>query len=362
VKPFRPMRIFLFLIPTFLLSWGSDRLIDLTIGYRRFFDLGITPWGMLIPAFVALILRVFVFKDSQIHWTKLEQEPLWILIAYLALTVLYGGIVTLSALVIESERLVRGVGALVITLWTLWTIFMAGRAAPRSMHRAGLQLGDVSKSQRFVFISVVFLVTQAVLNLVFEFGNLQGRSEMVFGLPIPARLYVPALVILFIPVVVIGVPLSGLAATFGEEYGWRGFLQDELIKIGKLPGVFLIGVIWGIWHFPVILRGVHTYPPTLPGLMLGLIFFTFWGIIQSYAVFKTGSIWTAAFLHGVVNSVYAFLSSYVIQSVDRIFSFGLGTLGLLSLAVVVIAILRDPIWRSKEPDMNLRADLESSSV
>lgn len=61
---------------------------------------------------------------------------------------------------------------------------------------------------------------------------------------------------------VTGVPLSGLAVVFGEEYGWRGFLQDELVKLGKRHGVLLVGLIWGLWHLPVILSGIHTYPPT----------------------------------------------------------------------------------------------------
>lgn len=42
--------------------------------------------------------------------------------------------------------------------------------------------------------------------------------------------------------VIIG-PLLGLIITFGEEYGWRGFLQRESIRLGRIRGVFLLGVI-----------------------------------------------------------------------------------------------------------------------
>lgn len=102
-----------------------------------------------------------------------------------------------------------------------------------------------------------------------------------------------ALIVLFIGVTVIGLPLSGLAAVFGEEYGWRGFLQDELVRLGQLPGVFLVGLVWGVWHWPAVLRGVHTYPPTGAGLLLGLIFFVLWGFVQSYAVLKRGTLLAA---------------------------------------------------------------------
>ncbi len=45
--------------------------------------------------------------------------------------------------------------------------------------------------------------------------------------------------------------ISGLYM-FGEEYGWRGFLQSRLQnKFGKRIGVLLVGVIWGLWHVNV---------------------------------------------------------------------------------------------------------------
>jgi membrane protease YdiL (CAAX protease family) len=35
-------------------------------------------------------------------------------------------------------------------------------------------------------------------------------------------------------------PLHGLIVAFGEEYGWRGFLQSQLIRLGRVRGVFLL--------------------------------------------------------------------------------------------------------------------------
>jgi len=90
---------------------------------------------------------------------------------------------------------------------------------------------------------------------------------------------------------------------------------------------------------------VHTYPATAIGLLLGVIFFTLTGIIFGYAVLKTGSIWVAAFMHGVLNSIYAFGLNYLVRPDDKVFSFGLGIFGLICLAVVVLVVLRDPLWR-----------------
>jgi membrane protease YdiL (CAAX protease family) len=144
-----------------------------------------------------------------------------------------------------------------------------------------------------------------------------------------------------------GTPLAGLAPTFGEEYAWRGVLQSAWLGRGKRLATLLVGLVWGLWHTPVILSGVHTYPPTFLGMLLMLIFFILWGLVQSYALFKTGSIWVAAFLHGLVNSVYTFSLTYLVRPVDKIGSFGLGFYGLLCLAPIVLLLLRDPVWRTQ---------------
>jgi membrane protease YdiL (CAAX protease family) len=41
---------------------------------------------------------------------------------------------------------------------------------------------------------------------------------------------------------------------FGEEYGWRGYLLPKLLPLGELRASLLVGVIWGVWHFPNALQ------------------------------------------------------------------------------------------------------------
>jgi len=338
-------RVGWFLLLTFGLSWGFDLILSRASGYEAYQALGMTPWGMLVPAFVALALNLFAFKDSPIHFRTCPRKPLWILLGFLVLTVAYGVATLVAATFPGAARMLAGLGAVLISLWTLLILFTLRPGDGEAYRRAGLPLGDVKWGQRFVLGIILFFLVQAALNLAFGLGDLQGRAEQIYGVPIPAGLYPFALLVLFIAVAVIGVPLSGLAAVFGEEYGWRGFLQGELVRLGKVRGVFLVGLVWGVWHFPVILSGVHTYPPTALGLLLGLAFFVLWGFVQSYAVLKTGSLWVAALMHGVVNSVYRFMLTYGVRPEDKVASFGLGVYGLLCLAAVVGLILRDPLWR-----------------
>jgi membrane protease YdiL (CAAX protease family) len=57
-----------------------------------------------------------------------------------------------------------------------------------------------------------------------------------------------------------GLPSYGVLATFllvfalngfGEETGWRGFLQDRLQRrLDPLPSTLIVAVIWAVWHAP----------------------------------------------------------------------------------------------------------------
>lgn len=179
-------------------------------------------------------------------------------------------------------------------------------------------------------------------------GDLQPKSETIYGLPAGHSFYILLLIILFIAVALIGGPLSSLGMYFGEEYGWRCFLQKELFRYNKRFGAAIIGLIWGMWHIPLIMRGMHAYPSDMTGIMAGIIFFTLWGIIQSYSVLNTVSIWVAAFMYGSVNFIYSFSVTFVVRPFDNLKSFGLGIYGLLILAIIVAIILFDTVWGSHD--------------
>jgi len=43
-----------------------------------------------------------------------------------------------------------------------------------------------------------------------------------------------------------------LPVSFGEEYGWRGYLLPRLLPLGEIKGTIILGVIWACWHLPVL--------------------------------------------------------------------------------------------------------------
>ena len=111
--------------------------------------------------------------------------------------------------------------------------------------------------------------------------------------------------------------------------------------------LLVLGVIWGAWHWPIILMGFNYPGHPLLGVVLMTLYTTGLAVVLGYAVLRSRSVLLAAYLHALNNQVVAFLIAVGFRPNDMAFSFGIGIYGLATLAVVSFLILRDPIWRGK---------------
>lgn len=100
--------------------------------------------------------------------------------------------------------------------------------------------------------------------------------------------------------------LNALPA-LGEEIGWRGWLWPRLLRLGSIPAIVLSGLIWGVWHAPLLLLG-YNYPyssgPVAIACMSGMcvILGAFFGWLRMYSK----SVWPVALAHGVFNASVGF--------------------------------------------------------
>jgi membrane protease YdiL (CAAX protease family) len=141
-----------------------------------------------------------------------------------------------------------------------------------------------------------------------------------------------------------GFTINGLFA-FGEELGWRGLLQQELAPLGFARGSALIGVIWGLWHAPLILLG-HNFPaqPRL-GVLVMTVACVPLGIVMSWIALKAQTVIAAAVAHGTYNAASG-VTLMALSGGDTIEVFILGYAGIVATALVAAVLLA---FRPREP-------------
>jgi len=130
-----------------------------------------------------------------------------------------------------------------------------------------------------------------------------------FQRPLPARshLYVDSAAANFavslLAAATIGTAVSCVSA-FGEEVGWRGYMLTRLIAAGVPRPVLASGVIWALWHVPLILSGQYaagSYPRVSALIFVAGVVAL--GYLAAYVRLQSGSVWPAVVLHGAWNAI-----------------------------------------------------------
>jgi membrane protease YdiL (CAAX protease family) len=334
-----------FLGLTFGLTYLLDLVLYLTGGYGgSSATLLLLQVQMLIPACVAIVLQVFVYRESPIY--HVQDRTRWFFYGYLVYALIQLGI-AVSAMLISNQTyqiIASALIQLLLVVFLLLLVLLRLVAGKDAFQKAGLAGGKFWYYISFGLLLATIYAVMTGLNALFGLGQPVNVAELLAQAAGGQTAEVAAipnwllLVIVGVQAVVLG-PVLALPIAFGEEYGWRGYLQGELIKIGKVRGILLVGVIWGLWHAPIIAMG-HNYPgyPVL-GIFLMTLYTIALGFLFGYAVLKSGSVWLAAFLHGLNNQVAAFLLAMIYRPADPVFAFGLGLYGLIVWAIVVAGLL-----------------------
>ncbi len=139
--------------------------------------------------------------------------------------------------------------------------------------------------------------------------------------------------------------LSGLFAgatlnavfAFGEEVAWRGFLMKEFKGKKFLVAALLIGLIWGLWHAPLILNG-HNYPDhPVAGVFMMVVFCLLLTPILMYFRQKSGSVIVPAVMHGTINAV-AGISAIAVTPANDLLYGASGLAGFIVLLAVDVCL------------------------
>lgn len=166
-------------------------------------------------------------------------------------------------------------------------------------------------------------------------------------------------------------PIINSFFTFGEEFGWRGYLLHKLMPLGGRRASLLMGIIWGIWHWPVIFMG-YEYGFDYPGYpVLGPFVFLWFtimgGTLLNWLALRGGSVWPAVIGHAAINGIAGLMIFFQQGEPNPLLGpLPVGIIGAMGYALFALvlflkddALAPNPVWNTSPRQEEQAAIAES---
>ncbi len=223
----------------------------------------------------------------------------------------------------DSRELISGTGITVATV-LLTTLYMWGPAAANFLTRWITHQGwgnmmlkpQIRKNWRCWLIAWFGTAGLTLLGTVIFFIIFPNhfdpslsflRNQMNAAGALPENINLASIILIQTAAAILYAPVLNMLPTFGEELGWRAYLLPHLGEMNRQKALIMSGIIWGVWHWPVILMGQNYgleyfgYPFT--GLAAMVWFTLSVGIFFGWLSQKSGSVWPAVIAHGALNGI-----------------------------------------------------------
>jgi membrane protease YdiL (CAAX protease family) len=150
-----------------------------------------------------------------------------------------------------------------------------------------------------VVLAVALGISQPDFSLQRFLGTLVSGS----AIPRPPLTQLPSYLWYVLPFQLMIIALVATPILCGEEFGWRGYLQPRLLKQRPVMAALTTGLIWGVWHFPLILRGYDFPEHPVLGMCVFPVDTILLSIIFGWLRMRTGSIWSSSLAHAATNAI-----------------------------------------------------------
>ena len=274
--------------------------IFMYIGYSKQYDLSaLVNTHMMYPACGVILGRILTRKEG----TKL---PMGVYVTTLLTTAAMLAI-SIAAVFIHIEPL-----DMAGTKTDVWTLILSAPLAIGSMivlilsfagkkeinESAGIAHKNIKKSALLIVLFVVLLIIRVVVALALG-DAMNGTSGSIAAV-------LKSCTSLNSVATLIMLPFSFFMAHltfFGEEYGWRYYLQPLMEKkFGYRLGILFFGIIWGIWHIDIdfMYYTKESGPAMLVSQIITCISIS---IFFSYVMIKTQNLWAVVIMHFLNNNI-----------------------------------------------------------
>jgi membrane protease YdiL (CAAX protease family) len=135
--------------------------------------------------------------------------------------------------------------------------------------------------------------------------------------------------------------LQAMLLALGEEIGWRGFMVPQLAKLTSFNKTALIGgVIWGLWHLPIIIfGGYNNGAPVWYSILAFFVLIISMNFVFTWLRLASGSIWPTVIMHGVHNTFIQSIYEPVTENTGSTQYFSDEFGAVLVVIGVIIAVL-----------------------
>lgn len=241
---------------------------------------------------------------------------------------------SISQMVIGGAMFIPAGAALITQHWVL----------KKPLKELGLKMGPAGTYLKtYIIILVLYGLNYGFTWIFltkpdFSLSSFMAQYGISGALPLPAPVMIAALTAMTL----VGSPLANMIPSLGEELGWRGFLLPALEPLGKAKAAVLSGMIWALWHTPMILILGFGYGREFwPGVLLHFTLVTSLGIWMAAVWFKTRSTVLAAFMHAVFNANAYGVWSVLFISDSKLIIDAIGTVNtVLFLCLGIFSYMR----------------------
>lgn len=139
-------------------------------------------------------------------------------------------------------------------------------------------------------------------------------------------------------ILVTAVPLT-CVTTAGEEIGWRGYMLTRLIDAAVPRPVLASGLIWAVWHLPMVFAGFYAAGESrLLSAALLVVSITATSVVYARMRLETGSVWPVVLAHSAWNMIIQNPFDHAASGPGA--TLWVGEAGILTAAaLVVVAVL-----------------------
>ncbi len=134
---------------------------------------------------------------------------------------------------------------------------------------------------------------------------------------------------MMLPLSIIIGPFMHFIFSLGEEIGWRGYLLPRLMPLGKLPAYTIVGIVWGLWHAPIIWVGFNYPGQPVAGIAMMCAMTSAFGLFLNEMKIHYRSTLLAAFIHSAVNAQGFGIWIWLFPGVNPLLGGGTGLTGLV---------------------------------